>query len=172
MLRAHNTTEQELDDLAERIGYPEAYRRLRISRDEVISAYNDSTNEVAPDVIGGEKIVDTGISVNIGRRALHLDKAKKHLSDYKRNKGFDKALHSHHKEEIQQRYNEEEIGRIIGSQQSYIDGAREEFHKAFGFQAMVDGGIDPVEAKYEEDMQSNEFIKKNIKKPEQNFEKH
>lgn len=162
MLRAHNTTEQELDDLAERIGYPEAYRRLRISRDEVISAYNDSANEVAPDVIGGEKIVDTGISVNRKERASRLTAALKEFSGYSRLNGFGRALYTPHVGKIQQKYDDEKIGKIIKGQQARIDRADKEFHRAFGAQAMIDGGVDPVEVKYEEDMQSNEFISKYI----------
>ena len=164
LLRKHGLTEQEFDDVAQRRFngfYPLTYKYFGISRKEIENMDKKVPVKIQPEFVGGEKTFDSGVSVKLGERALHLLAADKANAGYLRASGFKRALNSPYKESIQRRYTGEEIRRIAGSQQSYIDDFHSELSEAFGLDKIVRlGGVSPTQAEGWERADERKFINK------------
>jgi hypothetical protein len=162
LLRKHGLTEQEFDDVAQRRFngfYPLAYKYFGISRREVEDIYKaDESTENTPGQKSTEKVVDSGISVRIADRAIQLSGALRDFSNASQIEGFDRALYTPHGQGIRQRYNDEKITSIVEKQKDYWENGRGKFRSAFGSQAMIDSGVDPVEVEFDEQMEANSFI--------------
>ncbi len=103
--------------------------------------------DIANKLTGGEKVFDSGVSINLAERAFYLCAADKANSGYLRASGFEHALNSPYNKSVRGRFNNEQISRIVGSQQSYIDDFHSNMTKAFGLDKIVNlGAVNPKTA--------------------------
>lgn len=179
LLRKHGLTEQEFDDVAQRRFngfYPLAYKYFGISRREVEGMYKaDESTENSSGQKSTETLSDNGISVSMADRAIQLSGALRDFSSASQIGGFDRALYTPHGQGIRQRYDDEKIRSIVNKQKDYWENGRSKFREAYGSQAMIDGGVDPVEVEFDEQMGANNFIEEytgteNAKKREKLYE--
>lgn len=160
LLRRHGITEQEFDDVAQRRFngfYPLAYKYFGISRQEVENMDKEVPAEIKPATKGGEKVFDSGVSVNRVKRALGLLAASDEYSKYSQLDGFEDTSHSPKGDEFRRKYGEKKVANIIGSKKTHLEKGDQEFHEAFGSRVMIENGEDPVEVEYDEQMQANKF---------------
>lgn len=92
----------------------------------------------------------SGVSVNLGERALHLSGALDEYLSLSKLKGFGYALDSPHSKVLRQRYDDNAISRIDKGQQSHENKGDVKFRLAFGSQALIDAGVDPSDVEFEE----------------------
>jgi|GEM_PF-1660383 len=124
-------------------------------------SFAEEPTEIAKISMGGEKVFDSGVSVNLAERAFELCAADKANSGYLRASGFEHALNSPYRKSIRGRFNDEQIRRIAGSQQSYIDDFHLHMIKAYGLDKIVSlGGVKPEVAEGWEKSAERGFINK------------
>jgi hypothetical protein len=134
MLRRHGITEDELDEYAEKRGsYRFAFKHFGIT-DEELAALD------APEIPTAY-----GVSVNLGKRAVHLLGALKEYSAASRSEGFDRALHTIRQVNLEESYDPKTIGKILKKTDTAFKRGEKEFDQAFGSRALIDGDFDPEE---------------------------
>lgn len=162
LLREHGIiiSEQEFDEIVEKRYhgvYSHALKDYGISQKEYENMDNKAQTKVQTEFMGGERIFDSGVSVNLAERALHLLAASDEYSKYSQLDGFDDTSSSPKGDEFRRKYGEKGVSNIIGNKKSHINKGDQEFHKAFGSEQMIKGGEDPIEVEYDEQMQANKF---------------
>ena len=167
LLRAHGTTEQELDDYAEKRGcsYDEAYRHFGISTTEVKSMSVDypvvaATETISEDEDDIEKVV--GPSALIAKRALHLTNVLAYYSKASQAGGVDRALDTPRSKDLYRRYSEDRLARIIGSRGTSKAKGDAEFLTAIGSQEMIDAGERPSDVGYKGQLEAEKFVKEYV----------